>query len=128
LPLDTTFADAQKAVAPGYLSAGIARFRAERTQSFVGSVSLLVAGTPHVPSFGTLTVSLPDGASASSELGDDGAFYFANLPLGPHPAHVDAPAGICDLTVVVPITKDPYVRLGRLTCTVAPSPSPSSQS
>jgi len=128
LTLDTTFDNAQETVAPGYLAAGIARFRAERTQSFVGTVSLLVAGTPHVPSFGTLTVSLAGGASASSELGDDGAFYFANLPLGPHPAHVDAPAGICDLTVVVPITKDPYVRLGRLTCTVAPSPSPSSQS
>ena len=36
-------------------------------------------------------------APAGVELGDDGAFYFANLPLGPHPAHVDAPAGICDL-------------------------------
>jgi outer membrane usher protein len=127
--LDLTFDTPEKNVAPAYLSAAVVRFNGMRTQSFVGRVAIIVDGKPQVPQYGVLTIFLPGGKTVTSELGDDGAFYFSNVPPGPHAAHVENTAD-CDLTVVIPNTKDFYVRLGTLSCTanVSPSPSPSPRS
>lgn len=123
-PLDLTFSPAEQKVTPAYLTASVVHFKAQKTQSFLGSIVMLVGGKPQVPKYGVLTISLPNGKTATTELGDNGEFYFSNLPAGAHPASVQYAETNCNFTVAIPDTTNYYVKLGKLTCTANASPSP----
>ena len=117
VPLDHDVQSVEKAVAPPYRGGALVVFRADRWQAVAGTALLERGGQTLLPSFGEFTVSLNDRA-VSSPIGKDGQFFLEDLPAGKHPAVIVFGDVTCRLTLDVPVSAAPVVRLGALRCVV----------
>ena len=104
-----------RTVAPPYRGGTVVLFPVERIQSLSGTVRLIEAGSAAVPAYGQLTLSA-GGRQFESPVGRDGEFYFENVPAGRHPSILQYGGATCGFFIVVPVSQEPAVTLGRLTC------------
>jgi len=115
VPIDYQIGATEQVVATGVRAGALVRFDVERVTSVKGLVRVDMGGQPTVPAFGELTVD----ARFRSPLGADGQFWFSDLPVGVHAAHVEFRDGTCRFELVVPKSASSSVNLGTLSCAAA---------
>ncbi len=115
LPLGVDLAHDEHWVAPGYRGGSVASFHVERITYVAGRVLLRDAGTVETPGAGLLILQR-DAFHASSELDDDGAYYFENLAAGRYRATLAWHALTCTFDFDVPKATSVASNLGVRTC------------
>jgi outer membrane usher protein len=115
--LTNAVADApEKPLNPRFYSGTSTTFAVHRVHIFIGTLSIAQAGETFPPAFGSLTVETVAG-QVRSDLGDNGEFYFENLPPGTHRATaLYSGGGTCSFTISVPTSDELQTDLGKLTC------------
>jgi outer membrane usher protein len=115
-PSDYTFSSTQQTVVPGYRSGAIVRFPVHRIQSFLGQLVIAGKARQFPPAYGLLTVTLPDGSKATSDIGENGEFYLQNVSPGTYAALIQYRGGTCSFKLAIPAIEKPYVKLGKVLC------------
>jgi len=117
--LTNAVADAtDKPLNPRFYSATSTTFAVHRVHIFNGTLAIAQAGKTFPAAFGSLTIDAPSGP-LRSDLGDNGEFYFENLPPGRYQATaLYSGAGTCSFEITVPKSDELQIDLGRLTCYV----------
>lgn len=117
--LTNAVADApEKPLDPRFYSGTSATFTVHRVHIFNGTLAIAQAGKTFPPAFGSLTVETP-GGPVRSDLGDNGEFYFENLPPGTHRATaLYSGGGTCSFDLTAPQSDALQIDLGKLTCYV----------
>jgi outer membrane usher protein len=118
VPVDRTLTRKQLLLATPYRGGAIAEFPATREWRAAGTVAIegdaeALRGQRALDA--TLTVQTPAGA-VETWLAADGAFYIEGLAPGRYEARVVSGAVACAMTLDVPASDAPVVRLGTLTC------------
>jgi outer membrane usher protein len=115
VPIDHEIETVEQSIAPPYRGGALVTFRTTRHQGVTGTVSIAVGGQTVLPALGEVTITV--GARAySSPIGAAGEFYFENLPAGQHAAVVVFKGGTCRVTLTVPASTEPVIRLGVVRC------------
>jgi outer membrane usher protein len=115
VPLNYTIDRTSQDVVPEYRSGEIVEFRMKRVLPVTGVLSVLIKGQAVVPAYGIIEVR--DGnTKATSDIGENGEFYFENLAPGTHDAHIQFKGGECSFQIDVPATQAKFLKLGTLTC------------
>jgi outer membrane usher protein len=120
VPLDYEIQATEKVVAPPYRGGAVVSFPIQKQQSVTGIVLVESELGRQVPSFGELTVET-DSGPVISPLGKNGEFYLDGVAAGGYPATVEFRGGICRFRLLVPVSGEPFVNLGRLMCSVRPT-------
>lgn len=115
-PMNYSFDKTLDRVTPSYRGGAVAHFALHRTQSFLGKLLVRDGAKSVAPAYGQLTIDLPSGKTARSDIGENGEFYLENLSPGTYPAKIDYKSGTCAMKVTIPDVAQPYVRMGTLTC------------
>jgi outer membrane usher protein len=120
IPIEYTVPEVHVTLAPPYRGGAVVLFPVRRIQRVTGIVVLLTAEGEEPPSFGEITI-VAAGERLTSPLGNDGEFYFENLPEGRHEASVTHEDRTCAFMLDVPRSTEPGITLGTSRCTVTPS-------
>ncbi|MGH7683323.1 MAG: fimbria/pilus outer membrane usher protein, partial [Vulcanimicrobiaceae bacterium] len=112
---DTEISSDGKAIVPGVRSGALVTYGVRKISAFTGKVIVNNSGVDVIPAAGALSLTA-NAASADSDLGDDGAFYFENVAPGTYDGLVRYAGGECKLTVTVPAASGLITNLGTLTC------------
>ncbi len=115
LPLDYDIEHTVQTIAPPFQGGALVAFLAERIQGVTGRVVLTRGGARTVPVYGNLVVTVK-GVRHVSPIGEQGEFYFENLPAGPHPAAVEFGDMPCAFTLTVTPSAAPFIDLGTVVC------------
>lgn len=115
-PLDYSIEEQTQHVAPMYHSGAIVRFGVSRVRPVTGMLVVRTGTKDRIPAFGVLEVQ-SGTATDTSDIGEDGAFYFDKLTAGAHPAAIKFKDGACTFTLTVPQTNATFVKLGTVVCT-----------
>ncbi len=107
----------EKIVVPRNGSAGAVDFSVSKVQLFVGSLVVRYGSQVSPPRYGLLQLLGPRGTSVSSDIGENGEFFFESLNPGKYRATItyDAKAP-CSFDLIVPTSNDFKVDLGVQTC------------
>ena len=103
IPLQYAVPDVGVTLAPPYRGGAVAVFDVQRVQRVLGKI-LGADDRPFV--YGELTVTSANGRSFGSPVGNDGSFYFENLPAGSYTAVVENRTGRCTFTIELPVSSD----------------------
>jgi outer membrane usher protein len=115
VPFDHEIELVEQSIAPPYRGGALVTFQAIRRQPVTGTVAITVGTQTVVPALGELTV-IVGTQSFSSPIGTGGEFYFENLPAGEYSAVLVFKGGTCRLTLTVPASTAPVIRLGIVRC------------
>ncbi|MEO6325269.1 MAG: fimbria/pilus outer membrane usher protein, partial [Thermoanaerobaculia bacterium] len=115
VPLGYEVGAVQKLIAPPYRGGAVVSFAVQRFQAFRGALHLIFHDGAVVPVNGSLRVTA-EGRDFESSIGSNGGFYLENVPSGSHPAQVLYRGVVCDMTIVLPPSPDPIVKLAELEC------------
>ncbi len=115
VPFDRDIEQVERSIAPPYRGGALVVFRADERRTVTGTVVLEVNGQTVLPALGEFAVSVGN-RSVSSPIGRDGEFYLENLPAGRHPAVVLFNNVTCQVTLDVPVSAAPVVRVGVVRC------------
>ena len=101
-------------LAPPYRGGALAVFDVQRVQRVIGKI---VNATDNRPfTYGELTATGVRGQSYGSPVGNDGSFYFENLPAGSYSAIVETRDSRCAFTLEIPVSDDTVIKLGKVQC------------
>lgn len=114
IPLNYSVGATQKTVAVPYRGGAVIAFPVHRIHQIMGDVVVMDGRKKIVPANGQLTVS--SKPPQISPIGDDGAFYFEDIPVGTLKALVEYKNGTCWFDMVVPEFKEPLHKMGIVTC------------
>jgi outer membrane usher protein len=114
IPLNFSVGATQKTVAVPYRGGALITFPVHRIHQVMGNLVVLDRNQHIVPANGQLTVS--SKPPLTSPIGDGGAFYFEDLPVGTLNALVEYKDGSCSFNLVVPEFKEPLHKMGTVTC------------
>jgi outer membrane usher protein len=114
IPLQYAVPDVGVTLAPPYRGGAVAVFDVQRVQRVLGKI-MGADDRPFV--YGELTVTSANGRSFGSPVGNDGSFYFENLPAGSYTAAVENRTGRCSFTIELPVSSDTVINLGKVRCT-----------
>jgi outer membrane usher protein len=117
LPINYAIDQTEATVAPPFRGGALVLFPVRRIQTLTGSVQIEAKGERVIPGSGQVTIA-GRGQNWTSPLGRNGEFYFENLPSGPHAATVEYREGACRFTLSVPESKEFFLNLGKIVCTV----------
>jgi outer membrane usher protein len=115
VPLDRDIETVEQSVAPPYHGGALVVFQASRRQAITGTLVVTVGSQTVIPALGELTV-IVGSQSLSSPIGSNGEFYLENIPAGRYEAIVVFSGGRCRLTLEVPTSTAPVIRLGVVRC------------
>jgi len=116
LPLDYAVETTEKTVAPPFRGGAVVTFPVRKVQGIHGTVVLDAGGDREVvPAYGELTVEAGK-ESLESPVTAEGEFYFENLPAGRHLATLTFRDTICRFPLLIPVSNQPTIDLGRLSC------------
>jgi outer membrane usher protein len=115
IPLNFSVGATQKTVAVPYRGGAVIAFPVHRIHQVMGKVAVMDGSKKIVPANGQLTVS--SKPPQISPIGDGGAFYFEDIPVGTLKALVEYKDGTCSFDMVVPEFKEPLHKMGIVTCT-----------
>lgn len=102
-------------VAPAVQSGVRVRIKAAKFQAFEGSIAVMLDGQTIVPAYGQVTIT-NGGKSYRSDLGENGEFYFEDLPAGTYDGHAEYKEGACTLSTRIPESPGITVDLGSIAC------------
>lgn len=114
IPLNFSVGATQKTVAVPYRGGALITFPVHRIHQVMGNLVVLDRNQQIVPVNGQLTVS--SKPPLTSPIGDGGAFYFEDIPVGTLKALVEYKDGSCFFNLVVPEFKEPLHKMGTVTC------------
>jgi outer membrane usher protein len=114
LPLDYDIETTTRTVAPPFRGGALASFPAVRIQTVSGRIVVNREGLWLAPSFREMVV-VAGNRRLASPIGDDGEFYFENLPIGSHTATVALDIGECAVVLTIASNKA-FTELGTLRC------------
>lgn len=107
----------EKIVVPRNESAGAVNFSVSKVQLFVGTLIVRHGSQVFPPRYGVLQLLGADATSISSDIGENGEFFFESLKPGKYRGTItygaEAP---CSFDLVVPTSNDFKVDLGVQTC------------
>ena len=114
IPLNYSIGATQKIVAVPYRGGALVKFPVHRIHQIVGNLLVIKGGKTIVPADGRLT--LESNPKKRSPIGDDGQFYFEDVPVGNLRALIEYKEGTCAFAMVVPEFKEPLHKMGTITC------------
>jgi outer membrane usher protein len=107
----------EKIVVPRNESAGAVDFSVSKVQLFVGTLVVRYGAKAFPPRYGVLELLGPRGTSVSSDIGENGEFFFESLKPGKYRGTITYDAqGPCSFDLIVPTSNDFKVDLGAQTC------------
>lgn len=115
-PLDYQIDEQTQHVSPLYRSGTVVRFGINRVRPVLGTLRVRLGSVTIVPAYGILEVDL-NSSTITSDIGDDGAFYFENLPEGVHHAMTRFHGGECRFDLSIPKGTAAFTKLGTVLCT-----------
>lgn len=114
-PLNYSIDTQTQRLAPMYRSGGVVRFGVNQVKPVTGALLVRFGNVPQTPAFGILEVRTADTV-VTSDIGENGEFYFDKLPPGTHPAIIKFKGGECRFDLSVPQTQSLFVKLGTISC------------
>jgi outer membrane usher protein len=114
IPLQYAVTDVGMTLAPPYRGGALAVFDVQRVQRVIGRIVNAADNRPFT--YGELTATNARGQSYGSPVGNDGSFYFENLPAGAYSATVDTRDSRCTFTLEIPVSDDTVIKLGKVLC------------
>lgn len=114
IPLDYSIGTTQKVVAVPYRGGALIKFPVHRIHQIVGKLRIIKNGKQIVPADGRLT--LASKPKKASPIGDDGQFYFEDVPVGDVRALVEYKEASCAFVMAVPDFKEPLHKMGTIIC------------
>lgn len=114
IPLNYSVGATQKTVAVAYRGGAVIRFPVHKIHQVIGTIVVANGGQVIAPANGQLV--LQSQPQQVSPIGDDGEFYFEDVPVGKTKALVEYQDGTCAFDLVIPEFKEPLRKLGKLTC------------
>jgi outer membrane usher protein len=128
VPMTYDLPRSEHEIAIPFRAGTIVRFEAHRVVAISGTVAMISRAVEIPPTYGLIEVEV-NGATVSSPLGKDGAFFLENIPPGQYVGHVRSDSGDCLVSIEVPSTgKDAMIDLGKLTCPKLSAPAPTQAS
>jgi outer membrane usher protein FimD/PapC len=117
-PLDRQLIDAHRTIVPRN-GAGVAIVFESRTiRAFTGKLVVqMPGGARKIPAAGTISLS-GGGRTYSSDIGEDGAYYFENLTPGVYDALIVSALGRCAFRFDPGPSRGVLTRVGEQTCVV----------
>ena len=115
IPLNFSVGTTKKTVAVPYRGGALITFPVHRIHQVMGNLVVIDGNKQIIPANGQLTVS--SRPPHTSPLGDGGAFYFEDIPVGTVKALVEYKNGTCSFDIVVPEFKGTLHKMGTVTCT-----------
>ncbi|MBV8601699.1 MAG: hypothetical protein JO359_09085, partial [Candidatus Eremiobacteraeota bacterium] len=120
VPIETTFDAYESWLAPPEHGGGIAHLRVRGDRIFTGRLVVLDGTNRVVPRFGRIIVRVPGKAApVVSDIGEDGEFFFDQLPAGDYPAIVRYKGGECRFTFAANGGTEKHADLGEVLCAVS---------
>jgi outer membrane usher protein len=116
IPLNFSVGATQKTVAVPYRGGAVITFPVHRIHQVMGNLVVIGGNKQIIPANGQLTLS--SKPRQSSPIGDGGAFYFEDIPVGTTKALVEYENGTCSFDLVVPEFKEPLHKMGTVTCRI----------
>ena len=123
IPLDYEVGAVERSIAPPYRGGALVQFSVRRIQSVTGSVAIHTTAGEVTPAFGQFTLTR-DGVEVVSPLGNGAEFYLENIASGTYTARIEYTGGSCVFTITIPVTTEPFVRLGKVVCAGQEAPKP----
>ncbi len=117
IPLDHAVDATVRTVATSQRGGAVIAFPVHRIQAFIGKLEVKAGGRNIVPKLGEFTVKA-NGKDYTSPIGNGGEFYLENIPPGSLSALIAFKDGECRFNIDLPESKEPFVKLGTLTCNV----------
>jgi outer membrane usher protein len=114
-PIDYSIEDQSRQVAPMYRSGTIVRFGINKVRPVTGRLLVRLGKKNVVPAFGIIQLD-SSTAPLSSDIGEDGEFYFDRLSAGAHHAVIQFEGGRCAFDLDVPQSTSRFVKLGTVVC------------
>jgi outer membrane usher protein len=114
IPLNFSVGATQKTVAVPYRGGAVITFPVHRIHQVMGNLVVIDGLKEIIPANGQLTLS--SQPSQTSPIGDGGAFYFEDIPIGTTKALVEYKGGTCAVDLVVPEFKEPLHKMGTVIC------------
>lgn len=114
IPLNFSVGATQKTVAVPYRGGAVITFPVHRIHQVIGNLVVMNGSHRIIPANGQLTLS--SKPQQSSPIGDGGAFYFEDIPVGTIKALVEYKDGTCSFDMIVPEFKEPLYKMGTVTC------------
>ena len=125
LPQGLDIKQTRQTVAPFAHSGLLVKYGSTMIRAITGTVVIERGGSSLKPAYTNMTLDLP-GGPVTQGLGDEGVFYFENVPQGSFKAHVDDAQGGCTFILQVPSERNIITNLGTVLCDGAAEPGPSS--
>jgi outer membrane usher protein len=114
IPLNYSVGATSKVIAVPYRGGAVVEFPVHKLHQVMGTLVVIDGGRKIIPANGRITVqSTP---KLTSPIGDDGEFYFEDIPVGTLKALVEYRDGTCSLDMVVPDFKEPLHKMGTVAC------------
>jgi outer membrane usher protein len=118
IPIEYVVADAGLTIAPPFRGGAVAHFDVQKVQRVLGRLKVSNGHEEKYQQYGELTVTAPNGRSYGSPIGNDGTFYFENLPKGAYAAVMEYRGTRCAFQLVIPGSNDMVVDVGTVRCAV----------
>ena len=119
IPIDYGIERVDRIVSPSYKSGSIVKFAVTRTQSIVGSLMYRAGGKVIPLEYHLISMEVA-GKKIEFPTGKNGDLYLENIPPGRYAASVLIEKTMCRFTVVIPESKESFIKLNELmTCDVA---------
>jgi outer membrane usher protein len=115
VPLDYAIHKLGEQLAPAYRAGAVVRFPVTLIRTFTGRLVVGLQGEGEAPSYGSLTVTLPDRV-VESPLSKDGDFYLENVGMGDYPASAVFGGGRCTFQLEIPKASTLLTNLGAVRC------------
>ena len=114
IPLNFSVGATQKTVAVPYRGGTVISFPVHQIHQVIGNLVVMDGNKQIIPANGQLTLS--SKPQQISPIGDGGAFYFEDIPVGTIKALVEYKDGTCSFDMVVPEFKEPLHKMETVTC------------
>ncbi len=116
VPMNYSLDQSTQTVVPEYRTGEVVHFRIRRVLPVTGNLSVLMAGHPTIPAYGILELTGENEDHATSDIGENGEFYFDKLEPGNYHGRIQFKGGECKFNITVHGTEKMFLRLGTLTC------------
>jgi outer membrane usher protein FimD/PapC len=118
LPLNYSLTENKKVFLPPYRGAGVIEFDTKKLQAYEGYAFFLVKGKKIPAKYAGLSIEFEKGKPAEFIVGEDGAFYFENVPSGTYPAKLWDYEKECHFTIVILEGDDIVIDIGEIICEI----------
>ncbi|MFC1855475.1 fimbria/pilus outer membrane usher protein [Thermodesulfobacteriota bacterium] len=118
LPINYNIPNDKKYVTTSYRGGAFIEFYVTKLQAFEGNILYIIDGKKVPAEYAGLAFEYGDGKKIEAIVGEEGYFYFENVPAGTYPARVWDNKRECNFNIVIPGSDDIMVDIGEITCEI----------